>query len=537
MIQHTGLSQTIRAFIAGLIGLTGGLGVYAQEVATDSEPILIDRYEQRLLLTSKFVAPYAENPALAAIRHTSSLSTIDVTYDSTNTEDYGLYQDGRGHTLTKVGANSFLRKRNMQMWGSAHYQSGVKKGLLFFSGSDLSETYPYFTADTVGGNVKSEVYAFAGGINRNTWQGGTAGISITYKALNEYRDIDPRPRNVTSDFRALLGLSQTLFGDYILAASGRYDVYKQRGYKVLTVNEIGGVEQLNMKGLAEMTKRFNSSDGSVYYKKHRKGVGLQLAPAHETGPYAKADYSTTTLERITTENTLFIPTNGSKEKRLQLSAGYLDNRKPETSWGVSNTYQYKHLTSYDYIVGDPKTGEYLVLDKHPMLYVQQWSDTLSISQQRKWRYQTTFQTNLSLYGSETHIANIYPEKKMHLSKIGLALNGVISKKWSKAVFALDAGADYQVDLDSSFEYNRTAYVEKIDRKKNPLMYLADYLDHTYAFLQSNMLHIHVCPTLGVEIGRSSGTPLAFTASAGYIYADNQVKYKSHTAFVKLGLAF
>lgn len=497
----------------------------------------IDHYEQRQMMSFRFISPFVQNPSTAAKRCDSSLSSIVVSYNAHNNDELGLYQSGRGYNHIRLDANSFQKHHSHQLWGRAYYQKGVKKSIKWMSSSDWQEIYPYFTADTVGGNMKSEVYFFAGGINRNTWKGGSIGVQASYRALHEFRDIDPRPRNVVSDFRGSLGVSQLISDLYLISISGQYDVYKQRGYKVEFANELGGTQQMSMKGLGEITKRFSGANGSLYYRKSGYGGTIEFTPKERTGIYGSLGYMMHQLERVITENN-HAPTNKYLQKTITASFGYLQGRSRQLTWGWVNHYSYSYKKGFDNIIGDSGSGELLVLETQPIFYQQKWEDKVTVSQEQHWTHDIKFQTDLTAYASEEHIANIYPEEKVHLARIGGAVSGTVSKRWEKSLLSFNVSIDYDANIDGSFDYNRDRYTKRKElTKPNPDEYISEYLDHTFAFLQSNKLKLSVTPSYAIEVGHDDSSPLVLTISANYLYTTNQVRYKAQTAVISLGLAF
>lgn len=510
---------------------------YSVSAQNHSAHKVIDHYEERQMLPFRFISPFDLNPSLAVKRCDSSLSSIVVSYNAHNNDDSGLYQYGRGYNHVRIDATSFQRNSSQQLWGRAYYQKGVNKSIKWMSSSDLPEIYPYFTADTVGGNMKSEVYFFSGGLNQNTWRGGSIGVQASYRALHEFRDTDPRPRNVVSDFRSTVGLSQLISDEFFVSVSGRYDVYKQRSYKVEFANELGGVHEMSMKGLGEITKRFSGANGSLYYRKSGYGATIEFVPKGRSGIYGSLGYMKHQLERVITENN-HAPTNSYIQKTITASIGYLQERSRQFSWGVANHYAYSHKKGFDNIIGDDGSGELLVLETQPIFYQQKWEDKVTVSQEQYWNHGIKFQTDLSAYASEEYIANIYPDDKVHLARIGGIVSGTISKRWDKSLLTINVGADYNANIDGSFDYDRDRYTKRKDlQKPNPDEYISEYLDHTFAFLQSNKLKLNVTPTYAVEFGQDDTSPLVFTISANYLYTTNQVRYKAHTAVVSFGLSF
>ena len=126
--------------------------------------------------------------------------------------------------LTQEGdaaLQGFFRTENLHRFErsavlmGASYERGVKRNVRWNETSDFTLLYPYVMADSVGGDLQREQYAFQGHYagRSGDW---TWGAGMAYRALHEYRQVDPRPRNVTSDFR-VDGTAGRILGPYALA--------------------------------------------------------------------------------------------------------------------------------------------------------------------------------------------------------------------------------------------------------------------------------------------------------------------------------
>ena len=112
-----------------------------------------------------------------------------------------LREEGTGLSEGQLNIATLVRLDSLSaVRGKVRYANGVKRGVLWNSSSDYSTLYPYVMADTVGGDLRKEEYAFSGGYTarrgRFHW-----GVEGAYRALHEYRQADPRPRNIVSDLR------------------------------------------------------------------------------------------------------------------------------------------------------------------------------------------------------------------------------------------------------------------------------------------------------------------------------------------------
>ncbi len=176
--------------------------------------------------------------------------------------------------------------------GRVEYANGFKHGVQWNSSSDYSVVYPYVMADTLSGNVRKESYAFSGGYSfmRGEWNFGLRG---SYRALHEWREVDPRPRNIVSDLRADFSFGRRISPDYTLDANVYYRRYAQSN-SVTYFNPRGAnTAQFHLTGLGSYFYRFSgtiSSYLSTRYSGNGGGIAINLFPLHGKGWKACAEY-------------------------------------------------------------------------------------------------------------------------------------------------------------------------------------------------------------------------------------------------------
>ena len=104
-----------------------------------------------------------------------------------------------------------------RLWGNARYTTGKETGVVWNETADFELLYPYVMADSFGGDLSLQEYAFTGGYSgragKFTW-----GIEGSYRAALEYRNRDPRPKNIVSDLDFAGGGSVRL-GKYVVGIS------------------------------------------------------------------------------------------------------------------------------------------------------------------------------------------------------------------------------------------------------------------------------------------------------------------------------
>ena len=183
-------------------------------------------------------------------------------------------ETGDGHILGNVAVDSYLRLNpNNTVWGGASYRTGKKYNIYFNSTSDYDMLYPYVMADTIGGNMENERYAFNGGyaVKIKRW---TFGAELKFRAEHEYRTIDPRPRGIATDLLLRVGLAHTL-GHYEIGAGLGMKTYKQTN-NVDFYNPLGVIPEFHMTGLGTDYVRFAGAVRSSYYKGTGAIADLQL---------------------------------------------------------------------------------------------------------------------------------------------------------------------------------------------------------------------------------------------------------------------
>ncbi|MDE6050125.1 MAG: hypothetical protein K2G08_00410, partial [Paramuribaculum sp.] len=136
------------------------------------------------------------NPAMKQWMLPVSVSAIEASYDRSRLNQSVYIQQGEGSDAWKAGAESYMKYRTSTLWGAASYSGGHEFNPVWNESSDLGLIYPYVVADSIGGNIKSETYSLGGGYADHTdrWAWGA---TISYVAGLHYRNVDPRPRNVT----------------------------------------------------------------------------------------------------------------------------------------------------------------------------------------------------------------------------------------------------------------------------------------------------------------------------------------------------
>ena len=139
-----------------------------------------------------------------------SFSSASASFDFRQESKAVVPEGGDGLRQGRFDADAFLRlSESSAVSGAVGYRRAVKNNVRLNETADFELLQPYVLMDTLGGNLQNESYFFRGEWMRRS---GNAVYSLggSYKAVHEYRSFDPRPRNISSDFKAGASLGVVL---------------------------------------------------------------------------------------------------------------------------------------------------------------------------------------------------------------------------------------------------------------------------------------------------------------------------------------
>ncbi|HBN01457.1 MAG TPA: hypothetical protein DD383_02335 [Rikenellaceae bacterium] len=220
------------------------------------------------------------NKTSSAYTPTATLLTPYYSYSSA-AASFDLREEGSGAYIPEEGnalrqgrfdAESFLRlKGNSAVSGRVGYRRAVKQDVALNETSDYELLRPYVLIDTVGGNLQHEQYSFQG-----AWMQRSDKLVYSvyggYKAVHEYRSVDPRPRNISSDFKADASLGYVFPKGSVISYAG-YRKYHQRQDVTFMSNTGANTTLFHSTGLGADYYRFRST--GVFAATRYEGHGLE----------------------------------------------------------------------------------------------------------------------------------------------------------------------------------------------------------------------------------------------------------------------
>ena len=104
------------------------------------------------------------SPALRAYQRQNNYAQLAASFRR-YTQHLYLQQEGRGNQNFTVHSETYQKlPKGLTLWGNAYYSSQRLYNVKFNETADYNIVYPYVMADSIGGDMKAETYAFTGGI-------------------------------------------------------------------------------------------------------------------------------------------------------------------------------------------------------------------------------------------------------------------------------------------------------------------------------------------------------------------------------------
>ncbi|MDE5643726.1 MAG: hypothetical protein K2I56_09595 [Muribaculaceae bacterium] len=299
----------------------------------------------------RIAAEAYDNPAVGQWRLPCGYTSVDAGY-SRMAKDYHW----------KGGAETFTRAGSSTLTGAAQYTNGRRKNMPWCETSDPELLYPYLLADSTGGALSSETYSFCGSYadRRGRWAWGAA---LGYKATLEYRNVDPRPRNVAGCLDASAGAAFDVAGGYMAGAAVSFRRYTQSN-EIEFKSEMGVDKIYHLTGPQTHYARFAGTGLSTHYRGYSYGAGLTLYPRSGHGAFFSAKASQFCFDNILSDLNK-LPMASATERSLQLQTGWLFPGS-RTLKGVNVSFNTLRRHGRENIFGDATSGVYPQIASIPM---------------------------------------------------------------------------------------------------------------------------------------------------------------------------
>lgn len=392
------------------------------------------------------VTPYS-NAALNYYRRFLSLSTISASGEWDDRSRAVTAEQGDGWKGFRIAADSYVRmSEHSRIWGNACYRNGERKNVQWNESADYNLLYPYVAADTIGGDIKSETYFFEGGYAaaRGQW---TFGGGFSYRALQEYRDIDPRPYNRVADLQGNIGASCRFENGYALGLSAEARKYKQSG-ELAYYNELGVSKTFHLTGLGGSYTRFDGTNTSVRYQGHAYGAGIHLLSTREKGGWnASVNYRSSFYEkRLPAMNDLTL--NELDEDRLQGEVAWIGLHR-RSQLGIKGEIDYRNRKGTEVIYGDAVNKIYPEIATAQQFGGKVFEGSMSVLYERERTSDWRWGVRPSIGYQRTEETYKAPSKTMEYSLLNARIVLSSTRKWKNDMLDAQLWGIYRQKLDAA----------------------------------------------------------------------------------------
>ncbi len=364
-----------------------------------------------------------------------SYTDLETRFDMRSEQKAFLLQEGDGcfqgvfhvQSIRRLNARSAVR-------AGADYVRGVKRNVLWNSTSDFELLCPVVMADTVGGNLQKEQYSFFGAYSCRG-KHAFCGLQGSYRALHEFRQVDPRPRNIVSDFKAMFTIGCPL-RKQVLCANSAVRIYKQ-SQGVTFFNALGAnTSELHFTGLGSRFARFDGAGDftSSRYLGHGFEGAFLLIPAGFRGWTAMLSGSMARVKNhLDLQNE--VPITELRVRKLEALAGFrcLDG---SIRWSTLFHAACKVRQNLENIVGAGRNDEYPILGSLPMYRSRSVSAGLSGAVELPSRA-GAFSVCPAVSYDHSAASYRFPQRKMEFDLLRTEIRGGLLRSTGK--WMLDCG--------------------------------------------------------------------------------------------------
>ena len=435
-----------------------------------------------------------QNPAVYGSAYSTSLTQLSLSGDYRKQSSAFLLQEGTGHFLANIKAETYLRlSEKTTVWGEASYSTGKKYNITWNSTADASLLYPYIQADQQGGDTQTEQYRFFGGYSSRLGQWRLGG-EMKFRAEQTYRDIDPRMRAIVNDLTLKAGATYTL-KNYILGATLLANIYKQTN-DITLYREAGGVTQYIMTGLGSHYERFADPKPNIYYKGAGANMALDLQPVNQCGWFAHLSLGKKHYQRIMASlNSLPITT--LYNQNVEVMAGWKHTGHHDLA--VFSSWTFTKRIGDEHVAGIGSLNVYPIicdLTQYKNYTLNSYVSTL-YGKANNWHAQVKigFLSNRERY--------VYPERQLNISYLYGEVKAqkfyALSKCWT---LSSELSGLYMGNTDSKivmpYANMEEIFINMVDYNYNHLT--ADYLTIGLKVRASYRLNADSHQVLFAELG-------------------------------------
>ncbi len=380
-------------------------------------------------------------PTQKADCDTSTWANANIVFSSASDGRY--IQEGRGHHKTAFIAEAFSHNGTNTLWGKASYENSFRRKVIWNETSDIQYLYPYITADSVGGNIRCESYKFKGGY-AHRFNEFAAGATLSYRASNEYRTIDPRPQNIAS--KLLFCVAASYGTTHIADLAVEIGKYKQDN-SIIFKSEKGVPQTYHLNGLTRHYGRFAGNNNKTFYDGYELAISTGYHNRLENMTYVTITYRHRSTEVILNKDN-DVPISRIDENTLLVSAN-----KHQNEWFYNLSAKYNKRKGTEMIYGEVTGGNaYKKIIENTQYHMKQAEVDIKASFNDANRpFGADINGGYSLHDEEY----LLPNDRISVSRIGF--NGAFNAKRGlrKSALSLHVGAGISAALTNSISTTNT----------------------------------------------------------------------------------
>lgn len=359
--------------------LLSGVWTYGQQ--SDSLAIKIkDRQDVRY----QFIEPIYANPSHYLDYRKYNLTSFSIAKQSSKNKTT-LAQEGKNKENLYFSADAYHRlDENSAVWGSASYQQGKRKEVKWNESADYDLIFPYVVADSIGGDIKYEIYYVSGGYVQRLGN-YNIGVSGYYDAKMEYRNIDPRPKNLSTRVGGTLGVSRVFNDKVTIGVNTSIEKYTQK-HKMSFYSPTGFPVIYEMNGMGNFNNLLKGKRTEAYYDGWMYGVNVQVYDSKAKDWFVTVGTNVFSFEKLLPD---FYDLQASKAKDVMynFSSGKLFHIK-DMQLGVRVEGMMKKRLGTENLFINESTNNYLKIGQDERYKYEEHKLRLS----GIWKYETAYNT-------------------------------------------------------------------------------------------------------------------------------------------------
>ena len=304
-----------------------------------------DKLKQKYQI-NRFYNEVFKNPALMSGFGKYNFSEFKTMYSNIEEEANLIQKPNQQNSFGLLASSFYPADSTTTLWGKAGYVNSNQKDIVWNESIDYDLIYPYFTADSVGGNLKNESYNFLGGYAKS-FKKIDFGAQMSYDATLASRAKDPRIRNISSNLKLKLGMNfKNVLGEN-LGFYGAYQKYTQSN-SISFFSEISSPAVYHLNGLGYFNNLLRGTNLEAFYDGFGYGFGAVSSPFKKKDLWITADFRKLTIGKFLVE-TLSTQISNLKNQDFNIAVTKVFNTKNNT-FGVKFNYDNNSKTGVESVI-------------------------------------------------------------------------------------------------------------------------------------------------------------------------------------------